>query len=155
MSRQPCCAIPPAQLMLCPCHAQRRERGSHHLSCTLYGGSWVSFTTATLLSDSMILFFSFLLLCIIPSLVVTAAWKARMSCWIWDKAEVPDPVQGLVHSFVLNNANIFWLWIFAVCNLKASLDNPLLWMKDCAWECDFAKYSLNYPSISSLNYVTP
>lgn len=147
-----------------------------------HGGRWVGFTASTLrsllhpgvtakptqnqplqikarviFSNLLSLFFSFLLVCILPSLTVTA-WTL---CWIsghtleWDEAEVPDPVLVLLLDLALRNANISWLWIFAVCNLKASLDNPLPRMKDCAWECDFAKYSSSYPSISSFNYVIP
>lgn len=56
-----------------------------------------------------------------------------------DKAEVPDPEPGLVIDLALSNASISWVGVFAVCNLKASLDNPLLGIIDGKCECDLPK----------------
>lgn len=43
---------------------------------------------------------------------------------------MPYPEPGLVVDLALSNASISWVGTFAVCNLKASLDNPLLGMID-------------------------
>lgn len=63
---------------------------------------------------------------------------------------MPDPELRLVV-----DASISWVGIFAVGNLKASLDNHLLGVIDGEWECDLPKYSPKYPSSSSFNYSSP
>lgn len=68
---------------------------------------------------------------------------------------MPDPEPGLVVDLALRNASISWVGIFAVCNLQASLDSPLLGTMDGEWECDLPKSSSRYPSSSSFNYVAP
>lgn len=180
MSRQQCCAIALTQLTLCPCLGQSRDRAPAAFPWRALLGSAAPAPLLLhpraplepaqkqpLRTKARVLF----LLChLCTSLCFSFAWsqasrlllceKGKTSRWVsghtleGDEAEVPDPEPGLV-VFSTERCKHSWVGIFAVCNLKASLDNPSLGMIDGEWECDLPKYSPRCPSSSSFNSVAP